>query len=70
MKRAWNNQDLTNKVILVTGVVMAVICLVMGQGLYSVVFIVLMLAFGCVYGVVLLAGRLVSRLLRWLFSLL
>lgn len=45
LKRAWNNQDLTNKVILVTGVVMAIICLVMGQGLYSVVFIVLMLAF-------------------------
>ena len=29
-----------------------------------------MLAFGCVYGVVLLAGRLVIHLLRWLFSLL
>ena len=36
----------------------------------GVVFIVLMLAFGCVYGVVLLAGKLVIHLLRWLFSLL
>lgn len=45
IKRAWNNQDLPNKVILVTGVVMAVICLVMEQGLYSVIFIGLMFAF-------------------------
>ena len=44
------------------------------QLLFGFVFrtipIVLMLAFGCVYGVVLLAGRLVIHLLRWLFSLL
>ena len=39
IKRVWNNQDLANKVILVTGVAMAVICLVMGKGLYSVIFI-------------------------------
>lgn len=45
IKRAWNNQDLANKVILVTGVAMAVICLVMGKGLYSVIFIGLMFAF-------------------------
>ena len=45
IKRAWNNQDLANKVILVTGVIMAIVCLVMGQGKYGVVFMVLMLAF-------------------------
>lgn len=45
IKRAWNNQDLPNKVILVTGVLTAILCLVMGQGLYGVVFIVLMFAF-------------------------
>ena len=45
IKRAWNNQDLTNKVILVTGVIMAIVCLVMGEGLYSVIFILLMAAF-------------------------
>ena len=45
IKRAWNNQDLANKVILVTGVIMATVCLVMGQGLYGVVFVGLMLAF-------------------------
>ena len=45
LKRFWNNQDLTNQVILITGVAMAVACLVMGRGLYSVVFIALMFAF-------------------------
>ena len=45
IKRVWNNQDLANKVILVTGIIMAIVCLVMGQGMYGVVFIVLMLAF-------------------------
>ena len=45
IKRVWNNQDLANKVILVTGIIMAIVCLVMGQGMYGVVFILLMLAF-------------------------
>ena len=31
IKRVWNNQDLANKVILVTGIIMAIVCLVMGQ---------------------------------------
>ena len=47
IKRVWNNQDLANKVILVTGIIMAIVCLVMGQGMYGVVFIVLMLASAC-----------------------
>ena len=46
-----------------------VVLAVLGAGLGTIP-IVLMLAFGCVYGVVLLAGRLVIHLLRWLFSLL
>lgn len=45
IKRAWNNQDLANKVILVTGIVMAIVCLIKGKGLYGVVFIGLMFAF-------------------------
>lgn len=45
IKRAWNNQDLPNKVILVSGVIIAIICLVMGQGLYGLVFLLLMVAF-------------------------
>ena len=45
IKRAWNSQDLANKVILVTGVALAIVCLLMGQGLYGVVFIALMFAF-------------------------
>ena len=35
IKRVWNNQDLANKVILVTGIIMAIVCLVMGQGIYE-----------------------------------
>ena len=46
-----------------------VVLAILGAGLGTVP-IVLMLAFGCVYGVVLLAGKLVIHLLRWLFSLL
>ena len=42
---------------------------ILGAGL-GVVPLTLMLAFACVYGVVLLAGKLVIHLLRWLFSLL
>lgn len=45
LKRFWNNQDLTNQVILVSGTAVAIVCLVMGKGLYSVVFICLMFAF-------------------------
>lgn len=45
IKRAWKNQDLANKVILVTGIAMAIVCLVMGKGLYGVVFVGLMFAF-------------------------
>ena len=42
---------------------------VLGAGLGTIP-VALMLAFACVYGVVLLAGKLVIHLLRWLFSLL
>ena len=45
IKRAWNNQDAANKVILISGVALAIFCLVMGKGLYGLVFIVLMFAF-------------------------
>ena len=53
IKRAWNNQDLANKVILVTGVIMAIVCLVMGQGKYGVVFMVATLAVFLLFEVLL-----------------
>ena len=59
MKRAWNNQDLANKVILVTGMAMAIVCLVMGKGLYSLIFIGLMFAFAVAH-----SGQRAKRLQR------
>ena len=41
---------------------------ILGAG-FGTVPLALMLIFGCLYGVVLLAGKLVIHLLRWLFSL-
>lgn len=51
------------------GVLGMVVLGVLGA-VFGAVPLTLMLIFGCLYGVVLLAGRLVIHLLRWLFSLL
>lgn len=42
LKKIWKRQDFTNKVILLSGTVAAIVCLVMGEGRYSLVFVVLM----------------------------
>ena len=62
IKRAWNNQDAANKVILISGVALAIFCLVMGKGLYGLVFIVLMFAFMTAH-----SGQRTKRLRRLYF---
>ena len=50
------------------GVLGMVVLAVLGA-VFDAVPLTLMLIFGCLYGVVLLAGRCAVHLLRWLFSL-
>lgn len=45
IKQAWKKQDLTNKLILISGVALAIVCLVMGKGLYALIVVVVMAAF-------------------------
>lgn len=45
IKKVWRRQDLSNKLILVSGVTLAVVCVCMGKGLYGLVCIAVMAAF-------------------------
>ena len=59
LKQFWKKQDGINRIILVTGVVAAIACLVMGQWQYSIVFIVFMGMFMVAH-----AGQRTKRLSR------
>lgn len=59
IKQLWKKQDGVNRVILVTGVVAAIACLVMGRWQYSIAFIVFMGMFMVAH-----AGQRTKRLSR------
>lgn len=44
LKEVWLGQDVINRVILVSGILACVWCLVKGRGLYGVALLVLMLS--------------------------
>ena len=50
LKRIWKQQDTVNKIILLSGIVLAIVCLVMGKGLYGLVFLILMGVFSANHG--------------------
>ena len=45
LKVFWRRQDWVNRIILLTGIVLAIVCLIMGEGLYGVVVVVMMAVF-------------------------
>lgn len=59
LKQFWKKQDGTNRVILVTGLAAAIVCLVMGEWKYSLVFMVVMGMFMVAH-----AGQRTKRLSR------
>ena len=42
LKDLWSGQDLINRIILISGLLVAVWCIVMGVGLYGLVVVVIM----------------------------
>ena len=45
LKNFWRSQDWVNRIILITGILLAIVCLVKGEGLYGVVVILFMAVF-------------------------
>ena len=45
IKIFWLRQDWTNRIIILTGIVLAIVCLIMGEGLYGAVIVALMAVF-------------------------
>ena len=45
LKSFWRREDWVNRIILITGIVLAVVCLIKGEGLYGAVIVVLMAMF-------------------------
>lgn len=45
LKSFWRSQDWVNRIILITGIILAVVCLIKGEGLYGAVVIVVMAVF-------------------------
>lgn len=64
LKNMWLRQDAVNRIILISGVALALVCLFMGHGLYGVVMIAVMGAF-----MVARTGGRVKRLSRLYGSL-